>query len=821
MALEAYLDSLGCGIPLLSDSLTEAAATSSHFGMSSGNLSAYIARMACLNANLVSGDGNSTVLNNSTNSGPSVGSSSLVTDANSPLVGASHFHKGGSTNMDSYLNLPSSPLSFSSTNFSTLVIDASSKEQPTCSRQDQNSQVGDKRLCPQLQIGGTATSQTTSQVQRGSHHTGKRKEPGIAQMSKKPRLDRNQENILHQKIIQQLLQKQDTMAIQDHNQLLQALMQQHKLRNQQQQYIRNSVPQFVGIPIQQQQQQPMRHHLQQQVNHQIPVVQPHDAGICSRRLMQYVYHLRHRPPDNSLAYWRKFVASYYAPGAKERWCLSLYDSIGGHALGVFSRSATVSVCVASTVFAVHGTVASVVPSQERDLHFWKKRFSKFGAMKFEIMYDMGLDNVKNYCATGDTDEIDGGSAEAVFEILPRLIKIKFESGVIDELLFLDFPHEVRFPSGLMMLRYGKAVQESVYEQFRVVREGQLHIIFSPDLKILSWEFCARHHEELVPRSLVAPQVNQLIEAAKKCQGNTEAVRSNAVSAQYLQSSCNVFVKEGCRLTGNLELLLVNDLGFPKRYVRFFQIAEVVNNMKELMTFSRDNKIGPIESLKTYPHKETTGQAKKMHKTETEWLASAAVSPGSSNTMNEKSDVKDGITTGSEKAGLAVKQDRSCSINSSTPIGIPLPLPFLGPQSSSPRVIQSPPVSDLSTSQLSQDGDDVDHQTIQNILQQMVYNSRAKWVQSGNTKVKEEVLEELDGNQVGKLSTRAWAPANVLGSTLGRSNYFDTGSNSNFSRIYGENTIVKREADILGRFQLPEAVQDMDYEFFKNGVLNDD
>lgn len=46
------------------------------------------------------------------------------------------------------------------------------------------------------------------------------------------------------------------------------------------------------------------------------------------------------------------MANYYAPGAKERWCLSLYDSIGGHALGVFSRSATVSVFVASTVFAV-------------------------------------------------------------------------------------------------------------------------------------------------------------------------------------------------------------------------------------------------------------------------------------------------------------------------------------------------------------------------------------------------------------------------------------------------------------------------------------
>lgn len=74
-------------------------------------------------------------------------------------------------------------------------------------------------------------------------------------------------------------------------------------------------------------------------------------------------------------------------------------------------------------------------------------------------------------------------AEAIFEILPRLNKIKFESGVIDELWFLDLPHESRLSSGLMMLEYRKAVQENVYEQLRVVREGQLRIIFTQDLKV--------------------------------------------------------------------------------------------------------------------------------------------------------------------------------------------------------------------------------------------------------------------------------------------------------------------------------------------------
>ena len=68
-------------------------------------------------------------------------------------------------------------------------------------------------------------------------------------------------------------------------------------------------------------------------------------------------------------------------------------------------------------------------------------------------------------------------------MLPRLNEIKYGSGVIDELLFLDVPRERKFANGIMMLEFSKAVQESVYEQLRVVREGQLRIIFAPDLKV--------------------------------------------------------------------------------------------------------------------------------------------------------------------------------------------------------------------------------------------------------------------------------------------------------------------------------------------------
>ncbi|XWS48971.1 hypothetical protein CRYUN_Cryun13aG0123300 [Craigia yunnanensis] len=108
----------------------------------------------------------------------------------------------------------------------------------------------------------------------------------------------------------------------------------------------------------------------------------------------------------------------------------------------------------------------------------------------------------------------GRGFEVTSEVLPRLNKVSFESGVIDEILFLNMPCERRFPSGLMMLEYEKAVQESVYERLRVVHEGKLRIIFTYDLKILSWEFCARHHEELLQRSFTVPQAIYLLYACK-------------------------------------------------------------------------------------------------------------------------------------------------------------------------------------------------------------------------------------------------------------------------------------------------------------------
>ncbi|GJR96061.1 phospholipase-like protein [Tanacetum coccineum] len=44
--------------------------------------------------------------------------------------------------------------------------------------------------------------------------------------------------------------------------------------------------------------------------------------------------------------------------------------------------------------------------------------------------------------------------------------------------------ECRFDSGIMMLEYEKAVQQSVYEQLQVVHEGRLKVFFTRDLKLI-------------------------------------------------------------------------------------------------------------------------------------------------------------------------------------------------------------------------------------------------------------------------------------------------------------------------------------------------
>ncbi|KAL0358987.1 UNVERIFIED_CONTAM: putative transcriptional regulator SLK2 [Sesamum angustifolium] len=593
---------------------------SSNFGNSSNSLPGH----ARSDMDPVSGDVSNTVLNSVANSGPSVGASSLVTDANSGLSGGPHLQRSASINTESYMRLPASPMSFSSNNISisgSSVLDGSSVVQQS-SNQDPGSQKGQQSQ--QHQGASSATSlPRMAQVQLPG---GPRvpnsfiQDPNsMSQLQKRPRLDVKQEDIVQQQVLQQLLQRQDSMHLQNSNPQLQALIQQQRLRQQEQHILQAMSPiQRVQLLQQQQQQQQQQLQLRQLQLQGMPpaaaIKRPCDGGVCSRRLMQYLFHQRQRPADNTIAYWRKFVAEYYSPRAKTRWCLSMYDNVGHHSLGVFPQAA-------------------------------------MDAWQCDI------------CGSKS-----GRGFEATFEVLPRLNEIKFGSGVIDELLFLDLPREYRFPSGMMMLEYAKAVQESVYEQLRVVREGHLRIFFTPELKILSWEFCARRHEELLPRRLVAPQVNQLLQVAQKCQSTVSESGTDGVSQPDLQANSVMVVTAGRQLARSLELQSLNDLGFSKRYVRCLQIADVVNSMKDLMDFCKEQKKGPIEGLKNFPRYSIAPKVEMQKLQEVDQIGGVQglptdrtalnklmpVHPGLSSQMNNNQHVGGrGALSGSAQAALAL------------------------------------------------------------------------------------------------------------------------------------------------------------------------
>ncbi|KAK8473133.1 hypothetical protein PHAVU_001G064200 [Phaseolus vulgaris] len=326
-----------------------------------------------------------------------------------------------------------------------------------------------------------------------------------------------------------LLQQQRLLQHQQH--------QQHQQQQQQQQQLLKAMPQQRPHLPQQFQQQNMRS----------PVKPSYEPGMCARRLTHYMYQQQHRPEDNNIEFWRKFVAEYFAPNAKKKWCVSMYGS--SRQTGVFPQDVW------------HCEICNRKP---------------------------------------------GRGFEATAEVLPRLFKIKYESGTLEELLYVDMPREYHNSSGQIVLDYAKAIQESVFEQLRVVRDGQLRIVFSPDLKICSWEFCARRHEELIPRRLLIPQISQLGAVAQKYQAITQNATPN-LSVPELQSNCNMFVASARQLAKALEVPLVNDLGYTKRYVRCLQISEVVNSMKDLIDYSRETRTGPMDSLAKFPRR-TTGSS---------------------------------------------------------------------------------------------------------------------------------------------------------------------------------------------------------------------
>ncbi|GAB2274009.1 hypothetical protein Dimus_008779 [Dionaea muscipula] len=266
------------------------------------------------------------------------------------------------------------------------------------------------------------------------------------------------------------------------------------------------------------------------------------GGQCARRLMLYQDHMRSRPTDNNITYWKRFVAVHYAPKAKKKWCLSKLANVRNHPHSIFCQATQCGICRSD----------------------------------------------------------QGKGFEITAEALPRLYKINFDGGVVEELLHVELPCESILPSGLMVLESKSAVMETVYPNSRVFREGKLRIIFSQQLKILSWEFCAVHLEELVSHKSIAPQVDQLLDAAKTYQTSTEGSQWGIVPEQELYSNFNSrIVGAGCQLANNLEVNAVRGFGFSEEALRYFLVAEAGIRVGDLISYTFHNNLDPLATWKRF------------------------------------------------------------------------------------------------------------------------------------------------------------------------------------------------------------------------------
>uniref|UniRef100_A0A7I4FR68 Uncharacterized protein n=1 Tax=Physcomitrium patens TaxID=3218 RepID=A0A7I4FR68_PHYPA len=267
---------------------------------------------------------------------------------------------------------------------------------------------------------------------------------------------------------------------------------------------------------------------------------PAIVSECNHTIVSYIQEQRKRPPDNNITFWRGLVHTFFEPGALKRWCLSSFNTspVGRHAQGLFP------------------------------MEFW----------------------FCNLCGVQP-----GRGFESCTDVLPRLFKIKYDSGLLDELLFLDLAEEYVLPSGKMVLVYFGAVHESIFAELRVIRYGTLRVTFSPSYKIQAWEFCTKSHEELVPYKNLQEQAQQLDNLVMEA----EQEDFNK-SVENLTKHCNAFMTTARQLAVKLDAPIVNDLGFSKRYVRCLQISEVVNSMKDLISYEKKSGLGPIQSLVEFP-----------------------------------------------------------------------------------------------------------------------------------------------------------------------------------------------------------------------------
>ncbi|XP_077248581.1 putative transcriptional regulator SLK2 [Tasmannia lanceolata] len=319
-----------------------------------------------------------------------------------------------------------------------------------------------------------------------------------------------------------------------------------------------------------------------------------------------------------------------------------------------------------------------------------------------------------------------------------------------------------------------------------------------------------------------------------------------------------FGTAGRQLARSLDLQLLNDLGFSKRYVRCLQISEVVNSMKDLIDLSREHNIGPIESLKNYPRRAAAG---KLQIPKMEQMVNADSLPADPNTLNKmmvmhpglgshmnSNSINSGTLNNTTQTSISLSNyqnllrqnsnpDASCSFNGSNQAQS---LPFQGPVSSVTGSLQNASVNGLTSphqnssingltalhqqqhlikqsQQSSQANQHLQQHVIQQLLQEMMNSNGGLQQQpvdgqNANAKASEDVFGGATG--MGYLAARTRA----VMMNPSRNNSFKAAPTTSAS---SDGNGFNSRSDIPQNLHLGELARDFPQEFAENGMFNDE
>ncbi|KAK9834007.1 hypothetical protein WJX81_002426 [Elliptochloris bilobata] len=198
--------------------------------------------------------------------------------------------------------------------------------------------------------------------------------------------------------------------------------------------------------------------------------------------------------------------------------------------------------------------------------------------------------------------------EARVDVLPQLFHTKFSSGLHEETLFIGNAQEVPSatgPPGTTVVSVGSAVEESAFASVRVRRYGNLCVTFTPELKILAYDFNVVSIDHSLPHAFVrgemraleqvVDQQRQVVEAASRGDGGLSAAASAA-----LQRSVEAVQQLSANFASQLQMCTED--GYARQFMRGLKIADLVGCMGDLFdTTAADPALSPLAALQAFAH----------------------------------------------------------------------------------------------------------------------------------------------------------------------------------------------------------------------------